>query len=153
MKYRKSSFFLLGLVASLALLIGALVWSLLWRQELAEGSSNFTLDLLEQTLVSGQAAALVNNAHPELLAEVSAANLQNYMTLITTRLGPLQTIRSIRSDKDLPLLPLLADVIEMHYSVDLEFARGEAVGLIVLKQPDSGWQVSRFTVDSPLLYD
>jgi hypothetical protein len=129
--------------------------SSLWQQNrLASSASDFSLQLLQQVLGEGQAASLVEQAHPQFLSDMPADSLHSYVSNARSRLGPLERLSSIRGGIDRSLLSFTASGSTAAHSVKMEFANDQdAEAWIELSHNGQYWQVSAFRVESQLLYD
>jgi len=132
------------------LALGAGVWQ---RQELSSDSRALAVSVTQSVLSGGEATALLEHAHEELLAVRSAEALGSYIYDIPLSLGPLQEINSISGGVEAPLLPGLGESPSASYELALSFSRSEATAFVALRRVNGGWQFTRFRVDAPLLYN
>lgn len=141
----------LAVVAALLLaLVAYLVWGILHRQQLDAQSSAVAIRVTEAVLERGDATTLIANAHPDLLEEMTAANLQAYLASVPARLGPLQAITAISGSSDFALLNP-GQTPAADYELQARFQRSEARIHLRLRRVDARWLISAFRVEAAAL--
>ena len=141
---------LIALLSVVVLLLAAGVWQ---RQNLGSTSRALAVSVTQNVLSSGEASALLEHVHEELLAMRSAESLRSYLYEIPLTLGPLQEINSISGGVAAPLLPGLGEPPSASYQLSLTFSRSDATAFVDMRREDGGWRFTRFRVDAPLLYN
>ena len=87
----------LTVVVCLALIavISVMVWTILRTNRLESAAQELALTVSEESFTADYPAALIDNLHPDYLAQISQRSLLRYLNNATQRLGPLDSLVSI----------------------------------------------------------
>ncbi len=130
------------------LLLGWAVWQQYRREQ---SSSQLAVTVTQTVLASNSAAALVNNAHPDLLARSDKSELDAYLAYVVRRLGELQNLEAISGGSQGGWLPGLGEPATASYSINLQFAAQPATAELDLQQLGGAWLIREFMIVAPAL--
>ncbi|MBT6481980.1 MAG: hypothetical protein HOK53_08770 [Gammaproteobacteria bacterium] len=94
----------LTVVVCLALIavISAMTWTILRTNRLESAAQELALTVSEESFTIDYPATLIENLHPDYLAQIPPRGLLRYLNNATQRLGSLDSLISIRGSQDLP---------------------------------------------------
>jgi|GEM_PF-6006179 len=149
---RRTSTILTVLVLILFTTLLSMGW-VFWQQRTLNASgSDVAVNITQESLRTLSASAMLDIAHPQLLSEMTAEDLRDYLILVSSRLGALQTMVDIRGGITTTPLPVPGRAIDASFEIGLEFAASSAVAEIDLQHIEGQWKLVRFRIAAQRLF-
>lgn len=143
----------LTVVVCLALIavISAMTWTILRTNRLESAAQELALTVSEESFTIDYPAALIENLHPDYLAQIPPRSLLRYLNNATQRLGSLDSLISIRGSTDIPLLSIGDKATLANYEVELSFRNTPASLQLEMLLTNNQWLISKFDIVADVL--
>ena len=138
----------LGLLGCLALF----AWNIFQTRQSEVLTRELAISVTESAFGANDASALIDAAHPSLLAERPREDFAAYLASIQRRIGDLESIDSIAGGAQVPLLSLSGSAATASYEIALCFAGTPATVIVDLAPAQGAWLITAFRVDAEQLY-
>lgn len=150
---RKRISLLNGIILFLVLAVVILAWGIYRKSSLDSSSRELALATTQSIFTNNNAGELVQNAHQQLLDQMTAESLNSYLVSVRARLGQLDAIAAISGASDVALIPLGAMAPTANYEIDLMFAGNPATAVMQMIYQQGAWQFTDYSVQSELLFN
>lgn len=147
----RTSRLLLTMVVMLVLATLLLAWAVWQQYRREQSSSELAVTVTQSVLTSNSAAALIDNAHPDLLARSGSSELDAYLAYVVRRLGQLQSLEAISGGSQGGWLPGFGEPASASYTINLQFAAQPATAELDLQQLGGAWLIREFMIAAPAL--
>lgn len=143
----------LTVVVCLALIavISAMTWTILRTNRLESAAQELALTVSEESFTIDYPATLIENLHPDYLAQIPPRSLLHYLNNATQRLGSLDSLISIRGSTDIPLLSIGDKATSANYEVELSFRNTPASLQLEMLLTNNQWLISKFDIVADVL--
>jgi len=143
----------LTVVVCLALIavISIMVWTILRTNRLESAAQELAITVSEESFTADYPAALIDNLHPDYLAQISQRSLLRYLNNVTQRLGPLDSLVSISGNLDIPLMAIGTRPTSANYEVELSFRNTPASLQLEMLLTNNQWLISKFDIVADVL--
>ncbi|MDO8910191.1 MAG: hypothetical protein Q7W55_17015 [Pseudohongiella sp.] len=138
------------IIGALLLCIILVALAIVSRTRAVEAANVLAVEINSQALSSWDAALIVTNSEPSLLAQGGPDFFYTYFAALR-RLGSLQEIDDIVFTMELPRLLLPGSQGTASYTMNAVFTQGHAEIRITLMRRDGRWWFSEYLVLTPLM--
>jgi len=135
----------------LLVVIVIFAWAIIRTNRLGASAQEMALQVVEDAFSEDYPTLLIENSHPDFLAELPVELLVRYLNGINRRTGPLESLKSIRGSAEIPLISFTQSEYFASYELELIFRDTPADVQIELQFTEGQWLITKFEAVADVL--
>ncbi|MBL4573507.1 MAG: hypothetical protein JKY86_10600 [Gammaproteobacteria bacterium] len=135
----------------LLVVIVIFAWAIIRTNRLGASAQELALQVVEDAFSEDYPTLLIENSHPDFLVELPVELLVRYLSGINRRTGPLESLKSIRGNAEIPLISFTQSEYFASYELELIFRDTPADVQIELQFTEGQWLIISFEAVADVL--